>query len=511
MTLFKVRKGRRTGVVGLLTAALFSVSLAAVVTSGQANAARQVSTMASPGVEKPTTPLDSLNDFQNLNGFMWFYNTYFDYKYADITKKLPDLKKSGIRVLGFFSPYSGLKGWCDGCDPYDFYKVSPQNGTMEDWKNLVKAAHKLDMKVVGYFVNIYIDESAPFFHKAELQYAAGDRTSREVSTFRWTDDPTTPLPRLQNAPPSWSKWQWDDTAGAYYWKLWFGPGFDFDYAPARAELTRIEKFWLDTGIDGFMWDVGRRDPAMQEFAVTLPKTYTSNDKWLSYERAGASVAAATADFGLNAWFNRSDEDTVNDYTQIVDGTTDANGLEAGLANSDYARSRGATTHTWSIWGDEEIANLEPHEYPTYPNDTVMRVQEAALLAGAGIHYGSGMYDQYIRWSPTLRNNWDKVLVTVNANKALFPSADRFRVPAGSDPKVYAMRRTSADGAQTALLIYNFKDTASNVTVDLSGTGISTKQVPKDLYNGGSGPAINGNSYTVKLPAYGFTILQVGTK
>jgi glycosidase len=451
------------------------------------------------------------SSFQNLNGFMWYYNTYFGYKFTDIKKDLPNLKRRGIRVLGFFSPYQGDPHQCDGCDPLDFYSVPPQNGTIQDWKDLVSAAHRKDMKVVAYFVNIYMDANSNFFKTAEQQYAKGDRTSREVSSFRWTTNPADPLPRLQNGPPQWSKWEYSTTAGAYYWKLWFGPGFDFDWPGSRAELDRVEKFWLDTGLDGFMWDVGRLDPAFQHHSVDLPKSYTPNEKWLTFERGGAASADAFHAFGLNAWFNYRDDDTTNDYTRIVDGTVDANGLEAGLANADHARSLGATTHTWSIWGDEEVENLIPHTYPTYPNDDVMRVQEAALLAGAGIHYGAAMYDQYIRWSPILRTNWEKVLQTVNDNEALLPSADRARVPAGSDPKAYAMRRTSEDGRQTALLIYNFNSTAANVTVDLTGTGISTRnQTPKDLYNGGKGPAINGTSYTVTLPAYGFKMLEVST-
>lgn len=70
-----------------------------------------------------------------------------------------------------------------------------------------------------------------------------------------------------------------------------------------------------------------------------------------------------------------------------------------------------------------------------------------------------------------------------------------------------MCRTSKDGKQTALLVYNFNSTARNVTVDLCGTGIDTHQTPKDLYKGGSANAINGNTYTVSLPAYGFKILD----
>src|SRR5882757_8351251 len=91
--------------------------------------------------------------FQNLNGFMWFYN------------------------------------------------VSPQNGTLQDWKNLVAAAHREGIKVVSYFVGIYMDENSSYFKTAETQYAAGDRTSREVSSFDWTTNPNDPLPRIQSGPP----------------------------------------------------------------------------------------------------------------------------------------------------------------------------------------------------------------------------------------------------------------------------------------------------------------------
>lgn len=449
-------------------------------------------------------------DFQNLNGFMWFYNTYFHYKFSDIEKQLPQLKHDGIRVLGFFSPYDGDQNTCDGCDPVDFFNVPPQNGTLQDWDSMVQAAHRAGMKVVSYFVNIYMDANSPMFIKAQQEYAAGDRTSPEVASFDWSTTPNAPFPTVVSGPPFESSWTWSPIAHAYYWKLWFGPGFDFDLPGNQAAVAKIEKFWLDTGLDGFVWDVGKTTPQTQPFDVTIPTTYTTSDKWLATERGDSSLAASHQSFGLTDWYNYKDDYTENDYTRIVDGSIDANGLETALQNADWARVHGDTTHAWSIFDDVASTNLSTHTYPTYPDDEVQRVQEAALLAGAGVLYGSSMYDQYIRWSPTLQANWNRVLETVNDNKALLPSASRTRVPTGSDPKVYAMQRTSTDGKQTALLIYNFNSTAQNVTVDLTGTGIDTHQVPRDLYNGGTGAAIDGTSYTVSLPAYGFTMLEVKT-
>ncbi|WP_405795440.1 alpha-amylase family glycosyl hydrolase [Streptomyces sp. NBC_01506] len=487
-------------------AATLGLALAVPLTLASGERPAEATSSKAPAAKAGKAPQS--NDFQNLNGFMWYYSTYFDYKYTDIEKDLDNLKSRGIRVLAFFNPYNGDKNTCDGCSPLDFYSVPPQNGTIKDWKNLVATAHRKGMKVVSYFVNIYMDERSPYFKTAEKQYAAGDRTSREVSSFHWTTDPTDPLPTLRQGPPGQSKWEYSESAGAYYWKLWFGPGFDYDLPTNTAEVERIEKFWLDTGIDGFMWDVGTTDPRWKNVAVDLPTSYTSNDKWLTFEKNDPAKAADYQKFGINSWFNYKDTDTSNDYTRIVDGSTDADGLEAALHNTDVAREMGATTYAWSIWGDDPATNLDPHTYPTYPQDDVMRVQEAALLAGSGILYGSGMYDQYIRWSPKLKTNWEKVLKTVNTNKALLPAASRTRVSTGDDPKAYAMRRTSENGKQTALLLYNFSDSAKKVTVDLKGTGIDTTQTPKDLYNGGKAPAVKGTKYTVSLPAYGFKILDV---
>ncbi len=160
---------------------LLSAALAAALLLGGA-AAQPAFAADAPAATSSNADIDG-PQFEDLNGFMWFYNTYFDYKFTDITADLDDLKSKGIRVLGFFSPYHGDKTLCDGCDPLDFYNVSPQNGTIEDWKTLVAEAHERGMKVVSYFVNIYMDEKSEFFKTAEQQYAAGDRTSNEVSAI----------------------------------------------------------------------------------------------------------------------------------------------------------------------------------------------------------------------------------------------------------------------------------------------------------------------------------------
>lgn len=486
------------------------------------------------------------NSFLDTNGIMWFYNTWFDYKYTDLTAKLDEFKENGINILGFFCPYDGNKELYDGCDPMNWYDVPEQCGTIEDFEKLVDEAHKRDMKVICYFVNIYIDKESEFFKTAEKQYAVGEYDAKECATFYWMpgtkDNPpaesalptskesvfgtTSPAPSLQ---PFKTKWEWSDTAGAWYCNVWLGGGMNFDMPGAQETSMDIEKFWLDKGLDGFTFDVSSDTPKMQDIWVHIPETYTDNDKWIATERGDDTHAEQFERYGYNCWFNLADSDQVNDYTRVVgnilgaDGSelslkedlgispTDADGLEQAFTNSDRAHAMNCWTYALSPWGDDAEENLETSSYPSYADDEKMRVQEAALLAGGGITYGCGMYDQYLTWSDTLRENWGKVLKTVSDNKALLPSADRKRVNTVSESTSFAMTRTADDGSQSALLIYNLTNNEQTIKVQTGEAGIKDGISLNDLYNGGNAGIISGEEYEVTLPAYGFQMLEIVQK
>ncbi len=429
---------------------------------------------------------------------MWFYNTADPLRFVDVQNQLDALKGRGIRFLIFYAPYHGDPEMWLGCDPLDFFTTPPQSGTLQDWKNLVAAAHARGMKVGSYFVNIYIDQRSQFFRTAEAQYRAGDRTSREVSTFHWTTNPDQELPYAAAGGNEWLRSTTASSPGndVYYWSNWGMAGFDFALPGARAEIERVEKFWLDTGMDGFMWDAVDAHPDFKHHLSDYPKNHSSSDKWLTFEVTDSELEQEYDQFGLTSWFSRYDDDDDNDYSLVASGgTTDA--LETALGHVDFARARGKTTHAWSNWNGEVYA-LHP----------MRRAQEAALLAGAGILYGAATYDEYVTWPLDARTAWEQVLVTVNANKALLPQASRTRVPVTDNNRAYAMRRTSKDGSQTALLVYLFSTSSANVTLNLAGTDLSLDQTPINLFDTFQPPPITGPSYTIAVPADGFRILQV---
>jgi hypothetical protein len=437
--------------------------------------------------------------FLRLNGWMWFYTTADGIRFADITGALDGLHAQGIRVIGIYTPYDGdVHRWL-GAVARDFYAVAPRSGTLDDFEALVAAAHARGMKVVAYFGNMNIDDDSSFFHTAERQYAAGDRTSREVSAFHWAHDDKGRLPGPRPAPGP-SKWAYSSTAGAYYWSLWGEAGFDMNLRGARAEVARAERFWLDTGLDGFMFDAGVADAGLQRVMVSLPVGYTPNDKWLTFEATDAEDADTYVRFGLTSWFNLEDNDEENDYSLVANGAATADDLEEALAGAAEAHAQGKLTQAWSPW-----------EADAYP-DPRMRVQEAALLAGGGIAYGAPSYTEYLAWPADTRVGWARVLATVAANPALAPAASRTRLPTGADPdpKSYAMLTTSEDRSQTVLLVYNLRAHRATVSVDLTGTGVAHDQTPRDLYDDRPASRLHGRRYPVDLPAYGFAILEVDT-
>jgi hypothetical protein len=431
--------------------------------------------------------------FLDLNGWMWFYTTADEIRFADITAMLGDLHNQGIRVVGIYSPYHGEPDRWLGVVARDFYDVAPVSGTLTEFETLVDGAHERDMKVVAYFGNLNIDRRSDFFRTAEEQYAAGDRTSPEVSAFHWAADDQGPLPTPATGP---SEWAYSEVAGAYYWSLWGEPGFDLDLPGARAEVVRTERFWLDAGLDGFMFDAGIADAEVQEMMVDLPVTYTPNDKWLTFEATAAEDADTYIDFGLTSWFNFEDNDEDNDYSLIANGPATADDLEEALAGTAEAHDYSKLTHAWSPW--------EPDAYP----DPRMRTQEAALLAGAGIAYGAPSWTGFLEWPEDTRAGWSRVLATVNAHPALAPTASIDRVPTGGGPKTYAMLRTAEDGTQSVLLVYNLQDEAASIPVDLFRTHVTPGHTPIDLYHHTPAAPITSTTYTLELPSYGFAMLEV---
>ena len=141
----------------------------------------------------------------------------------------------------------------DGYDIADYGDVSPDYGTMDDFRRFVEAAHERGIKVIIELVINHTSDQHPWFQRA--RHAPPGSPEREF--YVWSDtDQKFPETRIIFLDTEKSNWTWDPVAGAYYWHRFYShqPDLNFDSPAVLDELLKVMRFWLETGIDGFRLD-----------------------------------------------------------------------------------------------------------------------------------------------------------------------------------------------------------------------------------------------------------------
>jgi len=144
----------------------------------------------------------------------------------EITNKLPYFIELGVNTL-WLSPFYETSAY-HGYHITDFYKVDPHFGNIKDIKELIKQAHRKDIRVIADFVPNHCSKHHPYFKDAQ-----------------------------QNKNSEYRKW--------FYFKKWPDnylcflsikeiPKINLDYIPAREHIKKAALHWLDLGFDGFRLD-----------------------------------------------------------------------------------------------------------------------------------------------------------------------------------------------------------------------------------------------------------------
>ncbi|HET9016170.1 MAG TPA: maltose alpha-D-glucosyltransferase [Thermomicrobiaceae bacterium] len=183
---------------------------------------------------------------------------------------LRDLGVTAIWVLPFYP--SPLRD--DGYDIADYEEVHPSYGTLRDFRQFVREAHRRGLRVITELVCNHTSDQHPWFQRA--------RTARPGSSARdwyvWSNTPA----RYQDARIIFkdferSNWTWDPDANAYFWHRFYShqPDLNFDNPRVRQAMFRVLDFWAEVGVDGFRLDAV---PYLYEREGTncenLPETHT---------------------------------------------------------------------------------------------------------------------------------------------------------------------------------------------------------------------------------------------
>ena len=171
-----------------------------------------------------------------------------------ITSRLDYLRWLGVDAL-WLSPIYPSPMHDFGYDVSDYTAVSPEFGTLDDFKVLLHEAHARGIRVITDLVLNHTSHEHPWFVES-----ASSRTSEKRSWYLWHDGAPGARPRPPNnwmAAFGGSAWEWDPTTRQFFLHSFLKEQPDVNWRePGLQEaMWDVIRFWLDLGVDGFRLDV----------------------------------------------------------------------------------------------------------------------------------------------------------------------------------------------------------------------------------------------------------------
>jgi len=171
--------------------------------------------------------------------------------FRGVIEKLDYLQDLGIDCL-WLLPFYLSPQKDDGYDISDFYRIQPEYGTVKDFKALIRAAHKRNIRVVTDLVMNHTSDQHPWFVESR-----SSKKSSKRDYYVWSDsDQKYKDARIIFVDTEESNWTYDKATGQFYWHRFFShqPDLNYDNPRVRTAMMRVINHWLDMGLDGFRCD-----------------------------------------------------------------------------------------------------------------------------------------------------------------------------------------------------------------------------------------------------------------
>ncbi|MFD5317121.1 maltose alpha-D-glucosyltransferase [Streptomyces sp. NPDC127098] len=168
-----------------------------------------------------------------------------------LTARLDHLRWLGVDCL-WLPPFYASPLRDGGYDISDYRAVLPEFGTIDDFVELLDAAHQRGIRVIVDMVMNHTSDAHPWF-----QESRHDPDGPYGDFYMWADDDSGyPDARIIFVDTESSNWAYDPVRGQYYWHRFFSHQPDLNYENPRVldAMTDALRFWLDLGIDGFRLD-----------------------------------------------------------------------------------------------------------------------------------------------------------------------------------------------------------------------------------------------------------------
>jgi alpha-amylase len=440
-----------------------------------------------------------------------------------------------------------------GYDVSDYYHVDPHYGTDEDFRQLMREAHRRGIHVIVDFVPNHSSSEHPFFQSA-LQGPA----SPYRNFYRWSAvKPNQPGPWGQEA------WHKSPLRDEYYYGVFWGgmPDLNYETPGVVTEMENVTRHWLtDMGADGFRFDA---IPYLVEEGSQLKHTRGTHDV---LRRLGSAIRrVAPSSFTIGEMADGSPEILSSYYPDQLDayfafdaatGTLEAarTGMAAPFldavreANSrfpagrwspflsnhdqprvmtvlagDRARARAAASAMLMLPGipfvyyGEEIGMVG-----TKPDEQIRTPMQWSSEPGGGFTTATPWENPQSDWRVTnvqaqdrdagsLLNHYRRLIHLRNEHSAL--GSGDLTVASASDAAVAAFARRSSE--ETIIVLINFGARAiPEVTAGLGSGAIpkgSFERIYEDPSSGCSPEIAVGDNNSVALgqiAAYGLCVFRL---
>ncbi|WP_235401566.1 maltose alpha-D-glucosyltransferase [Rubrobacter aplysinae] len=172
--------------------------------------------------------------------------------FKGLTQRLEYIKDLGATAI-WIMPYYPSPLRDDGYDIAEYKNVHADYGTKRDFRQFVRKAHELGLKVITELVINHTSDQHPWFQKARN----APKGSARRNYYVWSDTPD----KYQDARIIFtdtenSNWTWDPVAQQYYWHRFFShqPDLNHDNPQVFKSIMNVMRFWLDAGVDGLRLD-----------------------------------------------------------------------------------------------------------------------------------------------------------------------------------------------------------------------------------------------------------------
>jgi len=434
--------------------------------------------------------------WQDRSGVRRHYVKYYGTALTEVTAGLDELKARGYTAVELMAPYAGPPDVWAGLGATDNYDIDPSIGTLGDFDRLIAEAHRRDMRVI-FFGNVgYARKVAPFYVKAEDDQRKGV-DSRERRWFHFSDVPHS------------ERWYWSNRAQAFYYAFWGDsiPSYNFAHEEWIEESRRYVAFWMDRGLDGF--------------AVDAPDVYDG----ITPERNHAAITDALDDYDTLtnpegardlAFVPEWHYNTLQDYTLVDWGGDGFSAIQDAIREANPSQLRKLLAGHRDRVVEAGGVTITPPSWEIEDVTAEQRLLEIAVLTTLGtiftLHSGRHTLQPELTviptWSLEQQALIDQLVTVQNAYRALSPGGRRIELRTNDDDRYWAYLRTDASAAVRALVVINFTDAPTTVSVDLRDTDLAGPRIPLQLLTGQPAEGIVGETYEVTLPALGFTILAL---